>query len=295
MSKQTLFQGSATAIVTPFRDGGIDYEAFGNLIDFQIENGTDALVVLGTTGESATISESERYEIIAFAKRRINKRVPLIVGSGTNNTQVSLRYSKSACSQGADGLLVVTPYYNKATERGLIEHYSLIAKSVDIPIILYNVPSRTGVNIPISVYKALSSIENIVAIKEASGNIAYCTEIIHACYGNYDIYSGCDELTLPILSLGGKGVISVVSNIVPKIMHTLYSEFENNNHQKATELQLYLSPLIKEMFSEVNPIPIKTALHLMGKIQNELRLPLCQSTREAEIESILKQYHLISQ
>lgn len=294
MTKQTLFTGSATAIVTPFRDGGIDYEAFGSLIDFQIENKTDALVVLGTTGESATISESERYEIIAFAKRRINKRVPLIVGSGTNNTQVSLRYSKSAQGQGADGLLIVTPYYNKATERGLIEHYSLIAKSVDVPIILYNVPSRTGVNIPISVYKALSSIENIVGIKEASGNVGYLTELLHACYGNYDVYSGCDDLTLPVLSLGGKGVISVVSNIIPEIMHTLCHEFLNGNHQRATQLQLYLMPLIKEMFKEVNPIPIKTALYLMGKIQNELRLPLCSSTRPDSIESILQQYNLVN-
>lgn len=294
MTKQTLFTGSATAIVTPFRDGGIDYEAFGSLIDFQIENKTDALVVLGTTGESATISESERYEIIAFAKRRINKRVPLIVGSGTNNTQVSLRYSKSAQGQGADGLLIVTPYYNKATERGLIEHYSLIAKSVDVPIILYNVPSRTGVNIPISVYKALSSIENIVGIKEASGNVGYLTELLHACYGNYDVYSGCDDLTLPVLSLGGKGVISVVSNIIPEIMHTLCHEFLNGNHQRATQLQLYLMPLIKEMFKEVNPIPIKTALYLMGKIQNELRLPLCSSTRSDSIESILQQYNLVN-
>lgn len=293
MNKQTLFTGSATAIVTPFRDGGIDYEAFGELIDFQIEKGTDALVVLGTTGESATISESERYEIIAFAKRRINKRVPLIVGSGTNNTQVSIRYSKSAESQGADGLLIVTPYYNKATERGLIEHYSLIAKSVDVPVILYNVPSRTGVNVPISVYKALSGVENIVGIKEASGNISTSAEIIHTCHDRYDIYSGCDDLTLPVLSLGGKGVISVVSNIAPQIMHTLCHEFLNGNHKKATELQLYLMPLIKEMFSEVNPIPIKTSLYLMGKIQNEFRLPLCQSTRADSIEVVLKQYGLI--
>ena len=293
MTKQTLFTGSATAIVTPFRDGGIDYESFGELIDFQIENGTDALVVLGTTGESATISESERYEIIAFSKRRISKRVPLIVGSGTNNTQVSLRYSKSAESQGADGLLVVTPYYNKATERGLIEHYSLIAKRVDIPVILYNVPSRTGVNVPISVYKALSGVENIVGIKEASGNIATSCEIINAFHDRYDVYSGCDDLTLPILSLGGKGVISVVSNILPEIMHTLCHEFFNNNHQKSTQLQLSLMPLIKEMFSEVNPIPIKTALYLMGKIQNEFRLPLCQSTRLDSIEAVLKQYNLL--
>ena len=293
MTKQTLFTGSATAIVTPFRDGGIDYEAFGELIDFQIENGTDAIVVLGTTGESATISESERYEIIAFAKRRINKRVPLIVGSGTNNTQVSLRYSKSAESQGADGLLIVTPYYNKATERGLIEHFSLIAKSVDVPVILYNVPSRTGVNIPIGVSKALFGVENIVGIKEASGNIATSAEIIHIFHDRYDVYSGCDDLTLPILSLGGKGVISVVSNILPQIMHTLCHEFLNNNHKKSTELQLYLMPLIKEMFSEVNPIPIKTALYLMGKIQNEFRLPLCQSTRTDSIEATLKQYGVL--
>lgn len=293
MTKQTLFTGSATAIVTPFRDGGIDYEAFGNLIDFQIENKTDAIVVLGTTGESATVSESERYEIIAFAKRRINKKVPLIVGSGTNNTGVSVRYSKSAESQGADGLLLVTPYYNKATERGLIEHYSTIAKSVDLPLILYNVPSRTGVNVPISVYKALSSLENIVAIKEASGNVSVTAEIINVCHDRYDVYSGCDDLTLPILSLGGKGVISVVSNIIPETMHTLCHEFENGNHQTASALQLHIMPLIKEMFQEVNPIPIKTALHLMNKIQNEFRLPLCQSTRSDSIETILKQYNLI--
>lgn len=291
--KNTLFLGVGTAVVTPFRNGGIDYEAFGNLIDFQIENKVDAIVVLGTTGESATVSESERYEIIAFAKRRINKRVPLIVGSGTNNTEVSIRYSKSAQSQGADGLLIVTPYYNKATERGLIEHYSAIAKSVDTPIILYNVPSRTGVNVPISVYKALSSIENIVAIKEASGSISVTAEILNACHDRYDIYSGCDDLTLPILSLGGKGVISVVSNIIPEIMHTLCHEFFGGNYQRATEIQLQLMILIKEMFQEVNPIPIKTALFLLSKIQNEFRLPLCPSTRTDKIEAVLKQYNLL--
>lgn len=292
-AKTSLFKGVATAIVTPFRDRGIDYESFGNLIDFQIENQADAIVVLGTTGESATISESERYEIIAFAKRRINKRVPLIVGSGTNNTQVSLRYSKSAQSQGADGLLIVTPYYNKTTERGLIEHFSIIAKSVSIPIILYNVPSRTGVNIPISVYKALSSIENIVAVKEASGNVATASQIIHACNDNYDVYSGCDDLILPILSLGGKGVISVVSNVVPELVHTLCHQFFQGNHKEAAKLQLYLTPLITEMFAEVNPIPIKTALSLLDKIQNEFRLPLCGSTRTDSVETVLKQYNLL--
>ena len=292
-AKTTLFKGVATAIVTPFRDGGIDYESFGNLIDFQIENQADAIVVLGTTGESATVSESERYEIIAFAKRRIDKRIPLIVGSGTNNTQVSLRYSKSAQSQGADGLLIVTPYYNKATERGLIEHFSIIAKNVSIPIILYNVPSRTGVNIPISVYKALSSIENIVAVKEASGNVATASQIIHACNDSYDVYSGCDDLILPILSLGGKGVISVVSNAIPQLIHTLCHQFFQGNHKEAAKLQLYLTPLITEMFAEVNPIPIKTALSLLGKIQNEFRLPLCGSTRTDSVEAILKQYNLL--
>ncbi len=288
--KHTVFEGCATAIVTPFKDGSIDYISLGGLIDFQIEKGIDALVVLGTTGESATVSEEERHRVIAFASERINKRVPLIVGTGTNNTEVSIRYSKNAYRLGADALLVVTPYYNKATPQGLCQHYKKVAECVDIPIILYNVPSRTGVNIPISVYKELSTVDNIAAIKEASSNIAYVSEIMHTCGDKFDIYSGCDELVLPILSLGGKGVISVVSNIIPEIMHTLCHQFKIGSIEEARKIQLNLLPLIKEMFQEVNPIPIKTALSLMGMCENQLRLPLCSSTRTEEIRKILEQY-----
>lgn len=291
--KKCLFFGSGTAIVTPFSQGEVDYEAFGELIDFQLSSGTDAIIVLGTTGEASTVYENERSEIISFAKKKINKKVPLIVGTGNPATSVAIRYSKNAQEMGADGCLVVTPYYNKATERGLYEHYEAIAKSVSIPIIMYNVPSRTGVNIPLSVYGKLKDVENIVGIKEASGNIGYVQELI-SLYGDYyDIYSGCDDLILPTLALGGKGVVSVVSNIVPSYVHQLCKEFETGNMEKSRELQLFLSPLIKEMFQEVNPIPIKTALYIMGMCKNEFRLPMCKSTREKQIREILERYALV--
>ena len=291
--KKCLFFGSGTAIVTPFSQGEVDYEAFGELIDFQLSSGTDAIIVLGTTGEASTVYENERSEIISFAKKKINKKVPLIVGTGNPATSVAIRYSKNAQEMGADGCLVVTPYYNKATERGLYEHYEAIAKSVSIPIIMYNVPSRTGVNIPLSVYGKLKDVENIVGIKEASGNIGYVQELI-SLYGDYyDIYSGCDDLILPTLALGGKGVVSVVSNIVPSYVHQLCKEFETGNMEKSRELQLFLSPLIKEMFQEVNPIPIKTALYIMGMCKNQFRLPMCKSTRGNEIRALLQGYALI--
>ena len=291
--KKTLFFGSGTAIVTPFSNGGIDYEAFGELIDFQLSSGTDAIIVLGTTGEASTIYENERSEIISFAKKKINKKAPLIVGTGNPATSVAVRYSKNAQEMGADGCLVVTPYYNKATETGLCEHFTAIAESVDIPIIMYNVPSRTGVNIPLSVYEKLKDVGNIVGVKEASGNIGYVQELI-ALYGDcYDVYSGCDDLILPTLALGGQGVISVVSNIVPSYVHQLCKEFKAGNIEKSRELQLFLSPLIKEMFQEVNPIPVKTALYIMGMCKNEFRLPMCKSTRENEIRAILQGYALI--
>ena len=230
--KKTLFFGSGTAIVTPFSNGGIDYEAFGELIDFQLSSGTDAIIVLGTTGEASTIYENERSEIISFAKKKINKKAPLIVGTGNPATSVAVRYSKNAQEMGADGCLVVTPYYNKAPETGLCEHFTAIAESVDIPIIMYNVPSRTGVNIPLSVYEKLKDVENIVGVKEASGNIGYVQELI-ALYGDcYDVYSGCDDLILPTLALGGQGVISVVSNIVPSYVHQLCKEFKAGNIEK---------------------------------------------------------------
>ena len=291
--KKSLFFGSATAIVTPFWDGQIDYLSFGEMIDHQLGCGTDAIVILGTTGEASTIYENERCEIINFAKRKIGARVPLIVGTGSNATSVAIRYSKTAEALGADGCLVVTPYYNKATPKGLCKHYKEIAKSVNIPIIMYNVPSRTGVSIPVEAYKELSAIDNIVGVKEASGSLGYITELIQKYGSCFDFYTGCDELILPTLALGGKGTVSVVSNIMPSHVHQLCYEFASGNIKKARELQLYLIPLIKELFAEVNPIPVKTALYQMGLCKNEFRLPMCGSTREKQIVAVLKQYNLI--
>ena len=291
--KKSLFFGCGTAVVTPFSDGVVDYLAFGELIEQQIRGGADAIVVLGTTGEAPTIYENERSEIIAFAKRKINRRVPLIVGTGSNATSVAVRYTKAAEALGADGCLVVSPYYNKATPKGLYEHYKAVAKSVKIPIIMYNVPTRTGVNIPVDVYGELAKIDNIVAVKEASGSISYLTEIIEKYGDYYDVYTGCDELALPTLSLGGKGVISVVSNLLPSHMHQICAEHQNGNLKKAQELSLYISPLIKELFCEVNPIPVKNALCQMGLCKDEMRLPLCKSTRHKQISALLKKYNLI--
>lgn len=291
--KKRLFFGSATAIVTPFSGGQIDYLSLGRMIEHQIAEGTDGIVILGTTGEASTIYENERSELITFAKRKINGRVPLIVGTGSNATSVAVRYSKSAEALGADGCLVVTPYYNKASTRGLIEHYREIAKSVKIPIIIYNVPSRTGVKIPREVYDALSKTPNIVGVKEASADLGYLTELLYTHKESFDVYTGCDELILPTLALGGAGVISVVGNLMPRETHDLCHEFKNGNTKRARELQLYLSPLIKELFAEVNPIPVKCALCKMGMCENEYRLPLCPSAREKQIEKILKQYSLI--
>jgi len=292
--KKQLFFGSATAIVTPFSRGQIDYLSLGRMIDYQLSQGTDAIVILGTTGEASTIYENERSELISFAKRKIDGRAPLIVGTGSNATSVAIRYSKAAEALGADGCLVVSPYYNKASTKGIVQHYREIAKSVKIPIIIYNVPSRTGVKIPLEAYGTLSKIDNIVGVKEASGDLGYLSELLYRHKEDFDVYTGCDELILPTLALGGKGVISVVSNILPKEVKELCAEFNSGNTKKARHLQLYLTPLIKEMFAEVNPIPIKCALYKMGACENEYRLPLCQSTRERKIEKILKQYSLLA-
>lgn len=289
-NKEKVFFGSACAIVTPFKNGEIDYGALEKLIDYQIENGTDGIVVLGTTGEAPTISEGERGEIVSFAKKRIDGRVPLIVGTGTNSTETTLRYSKNAHSLGANAILCVTPYYNKPTENGLVEHYKAVAKSVDIPIILYNVPSRTGVNISLGALEALKDVPNIVGIKEASGSIGYFDALVARFGDNYYFYTGNDELTLPSLACGGDGVISVVANVLPKEMHTLCDAFKNGNIKKSQELQHALLPLIKELFYEVNPVPVKTALNIMGLIENELRLPLVKSTRYSEIKTLISKY-----
>ncbi len=291
--KQQVFFGSGCALITPFKNGELDYEALGELIDFQIRNGTDAIILLGTTGEASTINEDERERLIPFAKEKIGGRVPLIVGTGTNSTEVSVRYTKMAERLGASACLAVTPYYNKATDNGLIEHYKKVAGSVDIPIILYNVPSRTGVSLSTRVYKELAPIPNIVAVKEASGSVTYMQKLICEFGSAFDVYSGNDDLTLTNLALGGKGVISVCANLTPSLMHQLCYEYASNNIAKARELEYKLLPLIDELFKEVNPIPVKTALFLMGMVKNEFRLPLCKSTRLNELENVLSTLNLV--
>lgn len=291
--KKSIFKGVGTALITPFKNGKIDYPCLKRLIELQISGGANAIILLGTTGEASTVSEGEREEIISFAKKEINGAAKLIVGTGTNNTEVSIRYSKSATELGADALLLVTPYYNKASALGLTRHYEAVASNTNLPIILYNVPSRTGVNIDISVYKALSSVPNIVAIKEASGNISYLCEILDTCGDFFDVYSGNDELTLAFLALGGAGVISVCAGVVPSKVAELCSSFFKGDLARARKTQLELIRLNKAMFCEVNPIPIKYACSLLGLCENELRLPLCPCTRQAEVEKALASYGLI--
>ena len=292
-SAKDVFVGCATALVTPFTDKGIDYESYGKLIDWQIENGANALVVLGTTGESATIDEFERIELISYAKERIGGRVPLIVGTGSNSTKRTQNFTYGAENCGADAILVVTPYYNKASIKGLIEHYKAVAESTSLPMILYNVPSRTGLDMGTPTLEGLYDVKNIVAIKEASGNLIRAERILKEFGDRYTVYSGCDELVLPILSIGGKGVISAVSNIVPSEISTLCREFFNGNIKESQKIQLSLYNLIEEMFAEVNPIPVKTALSIMGRCKDILRLPMCQSTRKDRIKEILAEYKLI--
>jgi len=278
--KTPLFIGCGTAISTPFTENGVNFDEFKKLIEFQISEGIDALIVCGTTGEAATMTDSERKETIKFAIDTVASRVPVIIGTGSNNTTSAIEMSKYAESVGADGLLVVTPYYNKATQKGLVAHYSAIAESVKIPIIVYSVPSRTGVNITPETCLELSKIPNIVAIKEASGNLSQIAEIAHLCEENLHIYSGNDDQVLPILSLGGLGVISVLSNIAPKKTSKMVHDFLNGNIEEARKVQLDSLPLIKALFSEVNPIPVKEALNIMGYNYGIPRLPLTPLTEK---------------
>ena len=277
--KKTIFTGCGTAIATPFTEDGINYEEFGKLIENQIENSVDAIIVCGTTGESATMSEEEKKEVIKYSINKINKRTKVIIGTGCNNTKKAIEMSKFAEEAGADALLVVTPYYNKATQAGLVAHYKAIAESVNIPIIMYSVPSRTGVNILPETCLELSKIDNIVAIKEASGNISQVAKIASLCGDNLDIYSGNDDQIVPILSLGGKGVISVLSNIMPKYTHDMVYEYLNGNLEKATKMQLEVIELIDMLFCEVNPIPVKYALNVMGYNFGVPRLPLTELSK----------------
>lgn len=288
--KKTIFTGCGTAIATPFTEDGINYEEFGNLIENQIENSVDAIIVCGTTGESATMLEEEKKEVIKYSINKINKRTKVIIGTGCNNTKKAIEMSKFAEEAGADALLVVTPYYNKATQAGLVAHYKAIAESVNIPIIMYSVPSRTGVNILPETCLELSKIDNIVAIKEASGNISQVAKIASLCGDNLDIYSGNDDQIVPILSLGGKGVISVLSNIMPKYTHDMVYEYLNGNLEKATKMQLEVIELIDMLFCEVNPIPVKYALNVMGYNFGVPRLPLTElsKTNQEKMVKVLK-------
>lgn len=291
----TLFTGAGTALVTPFRNGEVDYDSMGQLIDWQIDQEIDALVICGTTGEASTLDDNEHIKTVQYAVDRVAGRVPVIAGAGSNDTRHAIQMSRSLKEIGADGLLLVTPYYNKCTQKGLITHYTVIADSVEIPMILYSVQGRTGVNISPFVVGELCNHENIVGIKEASGNISQVVEIANYVSDTFTLYSGNDDTIVPLLSVGGKGVISVVSNIAPRDTHTMVENYLQGNVVEAARIQLKMKPLIDALFCEVNPIPVKAALKMMGKIEQEYRLPLCDPAPVSItiIERELKAYGLI--
>ncbi len=285
--KQLLFRGVATAIVTPFSETGVDFHALGDLIEYQITEGADALVICGTTGESPTLSEEERRQCISFAIEKCAGRIPVIAGCGSNSTACATALSRYAADAGADGILLVSPYYNKSSPQGLIAHYTAIAKEVDRPILLYNVPARTGVDLPLSVYQALAKIPNIVGVKEACGDVGKSARILQSCPADFSLYSGDDILTLPLLSLGAQGVISVVSNLVPRAMHNLCHAYFSGDLAQARALHMHLLPLMDALFSEVNPIPVKAALAMAGLAPARVRLPLVgaqEGTKERLLE-----------
>lgn len=283
-----IFKGAGVAIVTPMTaDGEVNYEVLGEMLEAQIAGGTDAIIICGTTGESATLSEEEHSAVIRYAIKKVNKRIPVIAGTGSNCTATAIKLSKEAEKDGADGLLLVTPYYNKATQKGLIAHYTAIAKAVSLPIILYNVPSRTGCNLqPETIAALVKNVKNIVGVKEASGNISQIAKVKLLCGDDIDLYSGNDDQVVPILSLGGIGVISVLSNVAPKETHDMVMDYLNGDVDKARQMQLKALPLIDALFSEVNPIPVKKALNLMGWEAGPLRAPLTEM--EASHAEVLK-------
>lgn len=293
--KTTIFTGAAVAIVTPFKNNVVDYESLAALIERQIENSTDAIVICGTTGESSTLTDEEHKECIRFCVEKTAGRVPVIAGTGSNDTDYAISLSKYACEVGVDGLLLVTPYYNKATPKGLIKHFTAIADATDKPIILYNVPSRTGVNISLPVYKELAKHDRIVAAKEASGNISAVAALAEACGDSLDIYSGNDDQIVPILSLGGKGVISVLSNVVPKDTHDIVALWNKGKTKESLALQLKYLDLINALFCEVNPVPVKTAMGLMGLCKDEMRLPLCEmeENNKERLATALRNHRII--
>ncbi|MBQ1261704.1 MAG: 4-hydroxy-tetrahydrodipicolinate synthase [Clostridia bacterium] len=293
--KNTVFTGAATAIITPFRNGQIDYEAFARLINWQVEQGIDAIVVCGTTGEASTLTDEEHREAIRFAVETVNGRVPVIAGTGSNDTAYAIELTQYACEVGADAILLVTPYYNKATQKGLIASFTAVADVSTKPIILYNVPSRTGCNILPATAAALAEHPNIVAIKEASGNISQIAELASLVRGKMDIYSGNDDQIVPILSLGGKGVISVLSNLMPAETSQICHKFLSGDVKGSAEMQLELLPLVNALFCEVNPIPVKAAMAAMGYGENSLRLPLTpmESAHEEMLLALMREQNLI--
>ncbi|GJQ23548.1 MAG: 4-hydroxy-tetrahydrodipicolinate synthase [Planctomycetia bacterium] len=289
-----MFHGSYVALVTPFKNGQVDYQKLGELVEFHVKNGTQGIVPCGTTGESATLSFEEHEKIIGEVVSIVAGRIRVLAGAGSNNTTEALRLAKHAKKIGADGALLITPYYNKPTPEGLYRHYKLIAESVDIPIVMYNVPSRTGISIQPETVARLSEIKNIVGIKEASGSIDQATQILQLC--NITVLSGDDSLTLPIMSVGGRGVISVVANVVPADTAALTRYCLEGNFDAARKCHFKLFPLCKSMFIETNPIPVKTAMRMLGRLNGEMRLPLCDMTKEHESQLMgtLKNYGLIS-
>ena len=293
--KKTLFTGAGTALVTPMNENGVDFDAYGKIIDFQIENGADALIVCATTGEAPTLDDDEHLEAISYAVDRVKKRIPVIAGTGSNNTAHAIMMNKEAEKRGADGLLWVSPYYNKATQKGLLLHYKALAASTSLPAILYNVPSRTGVNIKPETIEELSYIDNICDIKEASGDVSVAVDILRRCGDRIDLYSGNDDIIVPLMSIGAKGVISVISNVMPKETHDMCKLCFDGDFRAAAQKQMEYFPFIKALFCEVNPIPIKTAMNLMGLNAGKLRLPLCDmsDTNLELLKSEMKKLSLI--
>lgn len=291
----TLFSGAGVALVTPFKDGLVDYERLGALIDWQLDEGIDAIISCGTTGEASTLKDEEHVEAVRFTAERSKGKVPVIAGAGSNDTDHAVWMSKALEAAGADGLLLVTPYYNKCTQKGLIQHYTMIADSVNIPCILYSVASRTGVNITPATVAELSKHPNIVGIKEASGNMSQVVDIAKYISDDFALYSGNDDMIVPLLSVGSIGAISTVANIAPKDTHEMIHAYLTGDVKKAMKMQLAMKSLIDAMFIEVNPIPVKAALNMMGYIEREYRLPLCEPDNKTlfQISSELKSYGLM--
>lgn len=292
---EPIFTGSCVALITPFKDNKVDWDKFRELIDFQIENGTDAILIAGTTGETSTLTDQEHLDLLEEAGKHINGRVPYIAGTGSNDTAYSIMLTEHAEKNGADGVLIINPYYNKSTQRGIIAHVKAIAESTKLPIIIYNVPSRTGLNIAPDTLVELSHIDNVVAVKEASGNISQISEESRRTPDDFTIYSGNDDQNLPIMAVGGKGAISVTANIVPKEVHEMTQAALSGDYEKARELQFALDPLNQALFYETNPIPVKKAMQLMGIDTGEMRLPLIEMSPEntERLKAVMEEYGLL--